>query len=105
MKVRKDIQEEIDATLEVASQIARVEPSFTLKGRILQRASGLEIVAVQPFYRRLSFAAAAAAVILAINVVTVAKFLKKEPVATTEVQAVDALDEIRAEYSLEETIN
>ena len=103
MKDPKSIQEEVEATLCVADQFARVSPSSALKGKILQRIDGLDEPNVIPFYRRTGFAAAAAVVILVLNAVTVFHYLRPTPANDGQTVQSDPIAEIRSAYSLDET--
>jgi hypothetical protein len=103
MKSKKDIQAEVEATLNLASEIATVEPSTKLKGRILHRMEKREPKVI-PLYRRPAIAVAAAAVILALNLFTVIYFTRQESVQSGLDAPTDRLAEIQSAYSLDESI-
>lgn len=104
MKVQKNTQEEIEATLNVVDQIERVLPPATLKGKIMARIEQVSEPVAIPFYRRTGFAAAAAIVILVLNVATVLHFLRPgTAVSTASTEQSDPIAEIRTSYSLDES--
>ncbi|MEY3442646.1 MAG: hypothetical protein RLZZ519_927 [Bacteroidota bacterium] len=104
MKVQKNTQEEIEATMNVADEIERVLPPAALKGKIMARIEQVSEPLSIPFYRRTSFAAAAAIVILVLNVATVLHFWRPgRNVSTSSTEQTDPIAEIRTSYSLDET--
>lgn len=104
MKDPKNTQEEIEATLNVGDEIAPVLPPMALKGKILSRIDQRSEPMVIPFYRRTGFAAAAAIVILVLNVATVLHFMRPEKQAENgSVTQSDPIADIRNAYSLDET--
>ncbi|HEX2900837.1 MAG TPA: hypothetical protein VHS96_14035 [Bacteroidia bacterium] len=102
MKVPKDIQAEVEATLNLAEGIARVAPSEALRGKILQRVSAAPAALEIPFYRSAGFAAAAAVVILVLNVATVVYSLRPTPAQRAATEQADRLAAIRSAYALDD---
>jgi hypothetical protein len=98
----ENVQSEVEATLNVVSGIARVEPSPDLKQKIMDRVAKADPQVI-PFYRRAGFAVAAAVLILVLNLLTVVYYLKQEP-ASTSAAPTDRLAEIQAAYSLDESV-
>jgi hypothetical protein len=102
-KTRKDIQAEVEATLNLVSEIAPVEPAAELKGWILHRMV-YHAPKVIPLYRRPVFAAAAALVVLALNVITVVWLLRQDAPSQSSGLATDRIADIQSAYSLDQSI-
>lgn len=97
MKIQKENATAVESTLAVADEIATVPAPAALKGKIMQRVKGMPPHMQRPAWLRPTFAAAAAVVILAVNLFTIQRFAGRPG---EMMLADDPMDAIRTAYAL-----
>jgi hypothetical protein len=95
-----EIQRQVEATLGLADQVSPVSPPPGLKSKVMQGVREAQVPVVRPQWLRPALSIAAAVVVLAVNTLTIAHFVRSSQAMQV---AVDPIDEIRTEYSLNRT--
>jgi hypothetical protein len=92
-----DIKAMVEATLQVADQVSHVPPPAGIKAQVMQRVNALPQGQSRPLWLRPAIAVAAAVLVLAVNWLAISSFISSRSNAGG---AVDPLEQIRTEYSL-----
>lgn len=92
-----DIKAMVEATLQVADAVGHVPPPADLKAQVMQRVGVVPQGHTRPLWLRPVIAVAAAVLVLSVNWLAISSFISSR---STTSSAVDPLDQIRTEYSL-----
>ena len=106
MKDEKDIRLEVEATMGLLDELIPSVPPAGLAERVMARvtAEGRPAVRLPRRQSRIAWVAAAAAVVLAINVFTLLRLERKASSSSISVQGNDPIEDIRSEYSLDNNL-
>ncbi|MFN8394250.1 MAG: hypothetical protein U0176_06185 [Bacteroidia bacterium] len=106
MKDEKDIRREVEATMGLLDELHPVIPPAGLEERVMARLTKEVKPSVSMHRRqaRIVWIAAAAAIVVAVNVFTLIQWNRKSHEHGNFDQRTDAIEDIRSEYSLDNNL-